>query len=154
MVFSPRGSNRSATSPSDVRNAAAARADAVARVSRGALVFTILASAATLAAGEPRLAGGVLGGGLLSGASLWAIRTGVDSVLERLGPSAAGDNARPIPWGVWARVVGRYALLAFGAYVMIARLRLHPLGLLVGASSVVVAASVESVRAMARRGIT
>jgi hypothetical protein len=151
MTFNPEVSNRSPRSSGAI---AAAHADAVARVSRGALVFTILASAVTLVAGEPRLAAGVLGGGLLSGGSLWAIRTGVDAVLERLGPSAAGGRARPIPWGVWARLVGRYALLAFGAYVMIARLRLHPLGLLVGASSVVVAASVESVRAMARRGIT
>ena len=40
----------------------------------------------------------------------------------------------------------RYALLGFGAYVMIARLRLPPLGLLAGASSIVAAVTVEAVR--------
>jgi hypothetical protein len=44
------------------------------------------------------------------------------------------------------RIAIRYALLAFLAYVMISRLRLHPLGLLAGASSVVAAVSVEAVR--------
>jgi hypothetical protein len=43
-------------------------------------------------------------------------------------------------------LVGRYALLGFMAYVMIARLRLHPLGLLAGASSIVAAVTVEAVR--------
>lgn len=41
---------------------------------------------------------------------------------------------------------GRYGLLALLAYVMIARFRLHPVGVLIGASSVVVAASLEAVR--------
>jgi hypothetical protein len=45
-------------------------------------------------------------------------------------------------------VLARYALLGFAAYVMIARLRLHPLGLLVGASSIVAAVTVETVLAL------
>jgi hypothetical protein len=45
----------------------------------------------------------------------------------------------------------RYALLGFLAYVMIARLRLHPIGLLVGASSVPAAAFVEAVRLLVKR---
>jgi hypothetical protein len=36
------------------------------------------------------------------------------------------------------------------AYVMIARLRLHPVGLIVGASSLVASASFEAVRALSR----
>ena len=44
------------------------------------------------------------------------------------------------------QLAGRYALLGFMAYVMIARLRLHPLGLLAGASSIVAAVTVEAVR--------
>jgi hypothetical protein len=47
---------------------------------------------------------------------------------------------------VLAKLIGRYALLALLAYVMIARLRLHPLGLVAGASSVVAAAALEAGR--------
>ena len=45
----------------------------------------------------------------------------------------------------------RYALLALLAYVMIARLRLHPVGLLAGASSVVAAVSVEAGRLLMKK---
>jgi hypothetical protein len=48
-------------------------------------------------------------------------------------------------------VAFRYALLALLAYVMIARLRLHPLGLLAGASSVVAAAAVEAFRQFTKK---
>jgi hypothetical protein len=44
------------------------------------------------------------------------------------------------------KIVVRYALLAFLAYVMIARLRLPPLGLMAGVSSVAAAAGIEVVR--------
>jgi hypothetical protein len=40
-------------------------------------------------------------------------------------------------------LVGRYALLALIAYVMISRLRLSPLGLLVGVSVIPLAATIE-----------
>jgi len=53
-------------------------------------------------------------------------------------------RARPV--AAAARFAGRYALLGFLAYVMIARLRLHPVGLLIGVSSVVAAAAIEAVR--------
>ena len=49
------------------------------------------------------------------------------------------------------QLAGRYALLALIAYVMIARLRLHPLGLLAGASSVVAAVTVEAVRLLVKK---
>jgi hypothetical protein len=43
-------------------------------------------------------------------------------------------------------LAGRYALLLFAGYVIIVRLRLHPLGVLMGVSAVVIAAMVEAVR--------
>lgn len=63
-------------------------------------------------------------------------------------PAAASDPARgrPSAAGLAAGMAGRYALLALLAYVMIARLRLPPLGLLAGASSVVAAVGLEAVR--------
>jgi hypothetical protein len=76
----------------------------------------------------------VVGGGLLIGISFFAIASGADAV-----------SADRRPALVLLKVTGRYALLGFLAYVMIARLRLPPLGLILGASSFVVAAVVELV---------
>ena len=52
--------------------------------------------------------------------------------------------------GLGVKLAGRYALLALGAYVMIVRLRLHAIGVLIGASSLVAAASFEAVRTLRR----
>ena len=93
--------------------------------------------------GRPDVAIGVLGGGVLSGASYWAIKTSVDRFAGRAGPARRRRAGQAIGAGLF---VVRYALLAFGAYVMIARLRLHPVGLIVGASSVVAAAAIDALR--------
>jgi len=93
--------------------------------------------------GRPDVALGVLGGGVLSGASYWAIKTSVDRFAGRAGPARRRRAGQAIGTGLF---VVRYALLAFGAYVMIARLRLHPVGLIVGASSVVAAAAIDALR--------
>jgi hypothetical protein len=91
------------------------------------------ALALVLARGRPATALGVLAGGFLIGVSYWTI-----------GLAVYGEK---VPWTL-ARVVLRYALLALLAYVMIARLRLHPVGLLAGASSVVAAAAIEACRVL------
>jgi hypothetical protein len=75
----------------------------------------------------------VLGGGLLSEISFLSIRGGIDDMAAR---RRAGRAV--------LKIAGRYALLGFLAYVMIARLRLPPLGLIAGASSVVAAATIEA----------
>ena len=95
-----------------------------------------------VAGGQPRPAVGVIGGGLLAGVSLLGIRS---SVVGLLMPGATGATRPRVAWAL-VKAVGRYALLALLAYVMIARLRLHPWGLLAGASSVVAGVSVEAVR--------
>jgi hypothetical protein len=76
----------------------------------------------------------VLGGGLLIGISFLAIASGVQTL--------AADRR---PAFILLKVAGRYALLGFLAYVMIARLRLPPIGLIAGASSFAVAAAFETV---------
>jgi len=75
----------------------------------------------------------VLAGGLLIGISFVAIASGADTL--------AADRR---PAFVLLKVAGRYALLGFLAYVMIARLRLPPIGLIAGASSFAVAAAFET----------
>lgn len=105
--------------------------------------------------GHPDVALGILGGGLLIGTSYWAIRSGVDGLLSALATRAAADREASGPGTAVSsrlggarfllRFAGRYALLALLAYAIIARFRLHPVGVLIGVSSVVVAASLEAI---------
>jgi hypothetical protein len=122
-------------------------------VERNALVIGVLM---TIAAGFlrpwPDLALGVIGGGLLVGFSYWSLKSGVSAMAAVLSTSGA-DAVRPRVnmRRELAKLVLRYALLALLAYVMIARLRLHPLGLLAGASSIVAAIALEAVRLAAKK---
>ncbi len=123
-------------------NALLHRLQTTAAVCCGAMAIVAL----LLAHGQPRPAVGVVGGGLLAGVSLVGIRSGVGGLVV-----GTAGTARPrMAWAV-LKVAGRYALLALLAYVMIARLRLHPLGLLAGASSVVAAAAIEAGRLLSKK---
>jgi len=113
------------------------------------------AVALVIAGGQPGPAVAVLAGGGLIGVSYWTISLGVSALAGVLTPTSAVDSATPrrspTRASIVAKVTLRYALLALLAYVMIARLRLHPLGLLAGASSVVAAASVEALRLLLKK---
>jgi len=115
-----------------------------ARLERDTAIVLGLSAVAGSALGGWRLAGGVLGGGLLLAISYHALKRGESA----LGPPAAGEEGRPpVSAGrVALGLIGRYALLLVAGYVIIGRLHLHPLGVLVGVSAVVVAAMVEAVR--------
>ena len=118
----------------------------IRRLQIGALIWTAVAIAAT-AIGWPSRTDvmlGIAGGGLVSFASFYAIRASVDALVR---PSGAGGRA-----GAAFKLAGRYGLLALLAYVMIARLRLHPLGLIVGATALVASATAEAVRGLRRPG--
>jgi hypothetical protein len=123
------------------------------RMTWSAVVFCLGAAGLLfLTTGNWRIAAGVIGGGVLVGVSLMAIRSSVDTMIAVM---AAGDpevkaRARRRAAGAAFRLVGRYALLAVLAYVMIARLRLHPIGLLIGASSLVASAALEAGRVLTR----
>ena len=148
----------------------------VRRLERNAVVWCLATSVlAWLGRGDrPELAAGILAGGALVGTSYWAIKSSVDAlarVLASTGDVPRGDRAdsrgrpgdartaEPSASGrlarngrlVWTLIKfsGRYALLGSMAYVMIARLRLHPIGLLLGASSMVAAATIEAIRSVA-----
>ena len=121
------------------------------RVERTATAFcgAMAIAAMAIAKGSPGPALAVLAGGLLIATSYWSIQSGVSSLSQAL--AAGGENARA-PRGVIAfQLAGRYALLGLMAYVMIVRLRLHPLGLLAGASSIVAAVTVEAVRVLMKK---
>jgi hypothetical protein len=124
----------------------------------GALVLGALAVRPT----QPRLALGVLGGGLLMAISYWGVRSGVDALVqasERLGgaspdptPEAGpGSNpareARRATLSRFVKFFTRHAILALAAYAMIARLHLDPIGMLAGVTSPGIAAVAELIRA-------
>jgi hypothetical protein len=120
----------------------------VQRVGRWSFVICLLTAVLAAVASGPRMAAGVLGGGLLIGLSLYTLGGGVAAVVR----AASGGRTDPGRAGkTLAKVALRYALLGFLAYVMIARLRLHPIGLLVGATSITAAVFVEAVRHHSKR---
>ena len=114
------------------------------RVERDTLIVCGALALAALAIwpARPLIAGGVVGGGVLIGGAYVAIKGFV------------GQFSRPAGRG-WhlVKFFTRHAILAFAAYVMMARLRLDPVGMLVGASSLVAAVVLEAART-ARSGHT
>lgn len=122
------------------------------RIERTAAFVCIAMAVAALAIarGDPGPAAAVVAGWFLIEVSFRMIASAAGSVIA----SSAGPNGSPrraIVARAVVRLAGRYALLALLAYVMIARLRLHPLGLLAGVSSIVAAASVEAARLLLKK---
>jgi hypothetical protein len=122
-------------------------------VERNAL---LIAAAMTVAAcfvrPWPDVALGVIGGALLVGFSYWSLKSAVSMMADTL-VARGSDAARPREnvRRELAKLTLRYALLALLAYVMIARLRLHPWGLLAGASSVVAGVSLQAVTLLVKK---
>jgi hypothetical protein len=128
------------------------------RIGRDTVIICLVMAAAALALrrGNPDGALGVLGGGILIAISYRAIKGVVDGALGRAqsrATSGAGAATQPAR-GAVALFLGRYALLAAGAYVMLQFLQLHPVGLVAGVTSFVLAAGVEGLRLVTtpRRG--
>jgi hypothetical protein len=107
-------------------------------------------AAFAIAEGSPGPSLAVLAGGLLIATSYWSIKSGVSNLGHAVAVGG-GENARARRGVIAIQLAGRYALLALIAYVMIVRLRLHPLGLLAGASSIVAAVTVEAVRVLMKK---
>jgi uncharacterized protein (DUF58 family) len=119
----------------------------LARVERRALYLTAAACAVAFVVtdgGWPGVAA-VLGGAVLAGYSYWSIKRTVMAITAHVAARAEAGAPPRTPRGVGVAVL-RYALLAGMAYVMIARLRLPPIGLLGGASVMVTAAAAELAR--------
>jgi hypothetical protein len=103
--------------------------------------------AALLVPPRPEVALGAAAGAVLVYFSYWSLKRGVSMLAELMaGDVEARENARANRGRELRNLVFRYALLVLLAYVMIARLRLHPWGLLAGASSVVAGVSIEAFR--------
>jgi hypothetical protein len=94
---------------------------------------------------------GVLGGGALVWISYRGIRDGITALVEggeaREGEAGAGGagGTRRAAAGL-VKFFTRYAILAAAAYVIMARLRLPPVAVFAGASSLVIAVTFEALR--------
>ena len=82
---------------------------------------------------------GVVGGGALVWISYRGIKSGVDVLVGRVKGRVGVAVAL-------VKFFTRYAILAVAAYVIMARFRMHPLAVIAGASSLVVAVAVEALR--------
>lgn len=113
------------------------------RIERRAFVIAIVAVLIALVISrDVWLAAAIVGGAVLSGVSYWAIKRGVTGIADAIvGRAGAGQPMRTTRGFVM--FIARYALLGVLAYVMIARLRLSPLGLLGGASVIPASAMIE-----------
>jgi hypothetical protein len=114
------------------------------RVERdGTIACAVMAVAAwAIARGAVDAPLGVLGGGAIAWISYRGIKGGIDAV-ALAGPG--GWTARQRLMGL-VKFFTRYAILTVAAYVIMARLRLSPVAVVAGASSVVVAVAVEALR--------
>jgi len=86
---------------------------------------------------------GVVGGGLLIGGSFWAIRGTVDALVVL---RSGGETGRISMVFLLVKFFTRHVIVALAAYGMMVRLRLDPMGLLAGVSSLGVAVGVEALR--------
>jgi hypothetical protein len=86
---------------------------------------------------------GVVGGGLLIGGSFWAIRGTVDALVVL---RSGGETGRISMVFRLVKFFTRHVIVALAAYGMMVRLRLDPMGLLAGVSSLGVAVGVEVLR--------
>ena len=86
---------------------------------------------------------GVLGGGLLIAISFWAIRGLVDGLIALRSASETGRKSARF---TLVKFFTRHVIVALAAYGMMVRLRVDPVGLLAGVSSLGVATAVEVLR--------
>ena len=110
--------------------------------------MAVLAMAAfAMRPGEPRLALGVVGGGVLAAVAVWAIR---DAVGQAIAWAESGENRPNLRRFALVKFFTRHAILALTAYGMMLRLQLDPVGIVVGVSALWVAAAVEALRSNRR----
>lgn len=144
------------------------------RLERDTLIVggVMTAAAVALWPDRPGRAAGVVGGVVLIGLSYRAIVAGVAGLWagvpppqnDENGPESAGPvpedgaveaprSAGPAPSRGFVKFFTRHAILAVGAYVMIARFEFDPMAMLAGVAAPAVAATVEVVRTVrARQG--
>ena len=113
-----------------------------------AITVGVLAVAAlVIRPDRPRLALGVLGGGVLGAVAVWAIRA---AVLRVVSVAESGENRPNLGRFALVKFFTRHAILALTAYGMMLGLQLDPVGIVAGVSALWVAAAVEALRSNRR----
>ncbi len=116
----------------------------IERIARNTVITCVVLAALAGAWTRELLAPlGVLGGGLLIGLSVWAIRGTVDALIA---VRSGGETPSKSTTFQLVKLFTRHGMLALAAYGMMVRLHLDPLGLLAGVSSIVIAVAVEVLR--------
>ena len=121
------------------------------RVERNGIIVCVAMSllAWAMARGRVDAPLGVVAGGALVGVSYRGIKAGVDLLAgATAGARAPEEGSRTrgkVALGL-VKFFTRYAILAGAAYVIMARLRLPPVAVLAGASSLVVAVVIEALQ--------
>ena len=129
---------------------------ALGRVERNGVIVCVALSLVAWAIARGRVDAplGVVAGGALSAVSYRGIRAGVDLLVGATPGARASEEEGPRTRGHVAiglvKFFTRYAILAGAAYLMMARLRLPPVAVLAGASSLVVAIILEALRPFRR----
>ncbi|HYB95540.1 MAG TPA: hypothetical protein VEC39_11230 [Vicinamibacterales bacterium] len=126
----------------------------IERVARTtAIGCVVMAALYALWTGTVAAAISVLAGGVLIGISFWAIRGAVDDLVRRssapypgVSPVDRADTARKSSPLALVKFFTRHAIVALAAYGMMVRLRLDPVGVLAGVSSLGVAVGIEALR--------
>ena len=115
------------------------------RIERSALMAcsAMAVAAALVARGRIAAAAGVVAGGALAGIAYRGLKDGIDAAAA-MGESGTNGGKRAAAGLV--KFFTRYAILAAVAYVIMARLSLPPVAVLAGASSLVVAVTVEALQ--------
>jgi len=107
----------------------------------------LTAVAFAVTGGRADVALGVAAGGALMAVSYLGIKGGADVLMAAVAPSEPRRRALVI---AALKFLGRFALLVLGAYVILTRLRLHPIGVLAGATVPVIAAAMQLPRFLRR----
>jgi hypothetical protein len=115
------------------------------RIERGAVVAcgAMAAIAALVTRGRIAAAAGVIAGGALAAIAYRGIKGGIDAATALRESSENGRKRARI--GL-VKFFTRYGILAAAAYVIMARLGLPPVAVVAGASSLVVAVTVEALQ--------
>ena len=120
---------------------------ALRRLERHSVIAcAVLAVAAGIVTRRVEAPLGVLCGGGLVAISYRGIKAGITVLAE-----AGAGGTRKVAVGL-VKSFTRYGILAVAAYVMMARLRLPPVAVFVGASSLVIAVMVEALGALSQPG--
>ena len=119
--------------------------DLLPRLERETLVVVMVVTAIAFALKPtaPRVALGVVGGGVLVGLAYWGIRGLADVLVREAIRGEMRSNSR-----AWALVkfFTRHAILAVAGYGMMTGLKLDPVGLILGVSAPVAAVALEAFR--------